>query len=87
MKYAVCSIRDEVLETYRNPFVIENIDAAKRTLRIAMQGSEALDLRDSPSDFSLWLIAHWSSDTALYVPVVPPVLIARVREFINKTEA
>lgn len=83
MKYAVCSIRDEVLETFRNPFVIENIDAAKRTLRVALQGSEPLDLRDSPSDYSLWLIAHWSSDSALFTPVVPPVLVARVREFMK----
>lgn len=83
MKYAVVSIRDEVLESYRTPFLSQNVDDAKRSLRVAMSGKEALDLKDSPSDYSLWLIAHWNSDTAIYVPVVPPVLVARCREFVN----
>lgn len=82
MKYAVCAIRDELLESYRAPFLAENVDAAKRSLRIAMAGGDRLDLKDSPADFSLWLVAHWNSDTAFYTPVVPPVLVARVREFV-----
>jgi len=83
MKYAVFAIRDEVLESYRAPFIMENVEAAKRTLHIALNRPEPLDLKDSPSDYSLWLVAHWSSDTALYAPVVPPILVARVRELIN----
>lgn len=82
MKYAVLAIRDEVMESYRNPMLSENIEAAKRSLRVAMSTPEPLDLKDSPSDYSLWLIAHWSSDTALYTPVVPPQLVARVRDFV-----
>lgn len=82
MKYAVVAIRDELLESYRHPFLAENIEAAKRSLRVAMNTPEPLDLKDSPSDYSLWLVAHWNSDSALYTPVVPPVLVARVREFV-----
>jgi len=86
MKYAVFAIRDEVMESYRTPFLMENIEAAKRSLRVAVSRPEPLDLKDSPSDYSLWLVAHWSSDTAMYTPVVPPILVARVRDFVNGTE-
>lgn len=83
MKYGVFSIRDELLESFRSPFFMESTEAAKRALRVALASPERLDLKDSPSDYSCWLVAHWNSDTALFTPVVPPILVARVRDFLT----
>lgn len=74
MIYGVYSIRD-VKTGFMSPAIEVNDDSAARNFYLAISKSEGIFFT-FPSDFSLYHIANFDSDTGVIDPSIPPVLVA-----------
>lgn len=74
MIYGVYSIRD-IKTGFMSPTIEQNDDSAARNFYHAVANSEGI-LFTFASDFSLYHIANFDSDTGVIDPGIPPVLVA-----------
>lgn len=74
MIYGVYSIRD-VKTGFMSPTIEQNDDAAARNFYHAVANSDGI-LFTYASDFSLYRIANFDSDTGVMDPGIPPLLVA-----------
>lgn len=76
----LCSIHDDRLGFYNPPFCTESEGAAKSAVRSALMQNQ--DLRAFAKDQSLVLLADFDDESGEIIPCSPPVVIARLSDFL-----
>lgn len=81
MIYGVYSIRD-VKTGFMSPTIDQNDDSASRNFYHAVVNSDGI-LYTFASDFSLYHIANFDTDTGIMDPCIPCVLVAEGSHAMN----
>lgn len=71
------SIYDEIIQTYNLPFTaINDADAMRMFYNASL--NEDTTLHKSPTDFTLYYVAEYNSDTGSYNNITPPKQIIKL---------
>lgn len=79
MKYQVCAVFDDKMDAYMQPWYAPTVGAAIRAFGQECRNSEST-LFHSPTDFHLYVIAEWDSESGNFDQVAHTV-IAHAEEF------
>lgn len=85
MKSIVVCLRDVKADTFLPPNLERNYETAKRSLENALSDKKSL-LFTHASDFDLWEIGVFCSESGIIVPTVPLKLICSVSSLVAKGE-
>lgn len=85
MKYQIYSIRDVKTDQFANPMFMVNDGHAIRTISDAMRSKEEGNMLAShPSDFEMYKLGMWDSDTGLFEAQAPRSVVL-LSELVNKS--
>lgn len=83
MKSIVVCLRDIKADTFLTPTLERNYETAKRSLENGISDKKSL-LFSHASDFDLWEIGVFCSDSGIIVPTVPLKFICSVSSLVVK---
>lgn len=83
MKYAVCAVKDRAVDAYNRPLYVPTVGVAIRSFNDEVNRKDS-ELSNHPEDYDLYELGQWDDQTAVFVPLEQPRVIARAQDIVIK---
>ena len=83
MKYAVCAVKDRAVDAYNRPLYVPTVGVAIRSFNDECNKKDS-ELHAHPEDYDLYELGQWDDQTAIYVALEQPRVIARAQDIAIK---
>lgn len=83
MKYAVCAVKDRAVDAYNRPLYVPTVGVAIRSFNDECNKKDS-ELHTHPEDYDLYELGQWDDQTAVYVALEQPRVIARAQDIAIK---
>lgn len=83
MKYAVCAVKDRAVDAYNRPLYVPTVGVAIRSFNDECNKKDS-ELYNHPEDYDLYELGQWDDQTAIYVALEQPRVIARAQDIAIK---
>jgi len=83
MKYSVCAVKDRAVDAFNRPLYVPTIGVAIRSFTDECNKTDS-ELHIHPEDYDLYEIGTWDDQTAIYISLEAPRVIARAQDIAIK---
>lgn len=82
--HIMVSIKDEKTGTFNPPNAVPSIPDLVRSLSLAAKNNPDVLFAQFPSDFSVWRLGSWNSDSGIMDVLVSPEFLFNMVNIFNK---
>jgi hypothetical protein len=83
MKYSVCAVKDRAVDAFNRPLYVPTIGVAIRSFTDECNKKDS-ELNIHPEDYDFYELGQWDDQTAVFIPLEVPRVIARAQDIVIK---
>jgi hypothetical protein len=81
MKYTVCAVKDRAVDAFNRPLYVPTVGVAIRSFTDECNKKDS-ELYIHPEDYDFYELGSWDDQTAIYIPLEAPRVIARAQDIV-----